>query len=76
VIDLALKQFKALRDRPLRKQPATGEMLVWLQMLALAGGGQIDPASLNKDLSELPYAGLLLKDHSDVEEVLRGAKRS
>jgi hypothetical protein len=52
----------------LRKRPATGEFLVWLQVLSLAT--DIDLAQLwDEDFSQLPYIGVLLKDHQDIEEL-------
>ncbi|MCP4288638.1 MAG: MoxR family ATPase, partial [Gammaproteobacteria bacterium] len=66
-LKLALKRFLDLRDRNLRKAPATGEALVWLRVLALALGKY--PEQLEEDLSKLPYLGVLLKDHQDIEEL-------
>lgn len=68
-LKMAIKRFLALREHSLRKQPATGELLVWLRVLALA----IDtvPERLEEDLSQLPYLGVLLKDHQDQEELQR-----
>ena len=66
-IKLALQRFLALRERSLRKQPATGELLVWLRVLALTVGTY--PERLDDDLSRLPYLGVLLKDHQDIEEL-------
>ena len=67
VIKLAVQRFLALRDRPLRKRPSTGELLVWLRVLALSVGTY--PERLDRDLSKLPYLGVLLKDHQDIEEL-------
>ncbi|MEZ4866208.1 MAG: MoxR family ATPase [Caldilineaceae bacterium] len=64
---MALHRFLALRERPLRKQPATGELLVWLRVLALAVGAY--PERLDEDLAKLPYVGVLLKDRQDIEEL-------
>lgn len=71
-IKLALQRFLALRERSLRKQPATGELLVWLRVLALAVGTY--PERLEEDLSKLPYLGALLKDHQDIEELGGGGR--
>ena len=65
--ELAIQRFLALRERPLRKRPATSELLVWLRVLALAVGTY--PERLDQDLSKLPYLGTLLKDHQDIEEL-------
>ena len=69
---MALQRFLTLRDRPLRKQPATGELLVWLRVLALAVGTY--PERLEEDLARLPYIGVLLKDRQDIEELAGGAR--
>lgn len=66
-VKLAVSRFLALRDRDLRKKPSTGELLVWLRVLALAVGTY--PENLDKDLSKLPYLGVLLKDHQDIEDL-------
>ena len=65
--DMAVRRFLSLRDRNLRKQPATGELLVWLNVLSVAVGTY--PERLKEDLAELPYLGVLLKDHQDIEEL-------
>jgi MoxR-like ATPase len=66
-VKLAMQRFLALRDRTLRKRPSTGEFLVWLRVLALTVGTY--PERLDQDLSKLPYLGVLLKDHQDIEEL-------
>lgn len=66
-VELAIDRFLALRDRDLRKVPATGELLVWLRVLALASGSY--PAELGDDLSKLPFLSTLIKDHKDLEEL-------
>jgi MoxR-like ATPase len=66
-VKLAMQRFLALRDRTLRKRPSTGEFLVWLRVLALTLG--TNPEKLDQDLSKLPYLGVLLKDHQDIEEL-------
>ena len=70
-LELAIKRFLSLREEVTRKPPATGELLVWLKVLSIATGK--NPEQINKDLSKLPYVGVLLKDHQDIEE-LRSAK--
>jgi MoxR-like ATPase len=66
-LHMAVQRFLALRDRNLRKKPATSELLVWLRVLSAAVGTY--PEKLEEDLSELPYLGVLLKDHQDIEEL-------
>lgn len=66
-LKMAMQRFLALRDKTLRKRPATGEFLVWLRVLALTVGTR--PERLNRDLSKLPYIGVLLKDHQDIRDL-------
>lgn len=66
---LAIERFLTLRGQSLRKKPATGELLVWLRVLALATGS--DESRLNGDLGSLPHLGVLLKDRQDIDEVTR-----
>jgi MoxR-like ATPase len=66
-VKIALERFVALRDRELRKRPATGELLAWLRVLALAHGSY--PERLDTDVRKLPFLGVLLKDHQDIEEL-------
>ena len=74
LVQLAVKCFLQLRTRDLRKIPATGELLAWLQVLAHSLG--TDPAELHdrlsdtRNLKKLPYLGVLLKDHQDVVELM------
>jgi MoxR-like ATPase len=68
-IELAVKRFLVLRDKTIRKRPATGELLVWLRVLALSMGSSSQ--RLDEDLANLPHLGVLLKDHQDMEEVRR-----
>ncbi len=70
-LKMALDRFLLLRERALRKRPATGELLVWLRILGL----NMDEysARLDEDLSKLPYLGVLIKDHKDREDLLRGS---
>ncbi len=69
-IKTAMERFLELRDMTLRKRPATGEFLVWLRVLALKVGTRAE--RLDRDVSRLPYIGVLLKDHQDIEDVKRG----
>jgi MoxR-like ATPase len=66
-LDMAVQRFLALRQRNLRKRPSTGELLVWLRVIALKVGTQ--PERLDTDLTKLPFIGALLKDHQDIEEL-------
>ena len=73
LVKLAIRRFLRLREQPLRKQPATGELLVWLRVLSLAVGTY--PLQIEED-HKLPYLSTLLKDHQDLEDlgVLRQAE--
>lgn len=72
-IRLAVERFLALRDRELRKRPATGELLAWLKVLALAASSE----RLDTDPAKLPYLGVLLKDHEDRRQMIEdGGRRS
>lgn len=66
-IRMAVQRFLALRERGLRKKPATGELLVWLRVLALAAGSYSQ--ELSEKLSDLPHLGVLLKNHQDIEDL-------
>jgi MoxR-like ATPase len=70
VVALAMERFIALRRLAQRKRPATAEFLVRLRLLALSEN--IEPRTLEGDLSQLPYLGVLLKDRDDIARV-RGA---
>jgi len=66
-LELAVERFLSLRDRGLHKAPSTGELLVWLRVLAAAGN--VSEAALrDADLSKLPYLGVLLKNRQDLLE--------
>jgi MoxR-like ATPase len=71
-VELAINRFLALRRDRLRKLPATGELLVWLRVMALSAGTSPSKMQLLfdnlKDNQKLPpYLGALLKDRQDVE---------
>lgn len=71
-IKTAMSRFLALREKTLRKPPATGEFLVWLRVLALRINTY--PEHLDRDLSRLPYIGTLLKDHQDIADLKRDGR--
>jgi len=64
-LDLAISRFIELREENLRKKPATGELLVWINVLAAAF--DISSNKLRNNLSDLPYLGALIKDHQDIQ---------
>ena len=69
-IDLAVRRFIAIRSRSREKPPASGELLAWLQVLAIETGNK--PHLLNADLGKLPHLEVLLKTPEDRDSVRRG----
>ena len=63
---MAVDRFLRLRESGLRKRPASGELLVWLRILGLRAQ---DHPRLEEDLAKLPYLGVLIKDHQDMEDI-------
>ena len=70
-LDLAVSRFLAIRSRAREKPPATGELLAWLQVLAIETGN--DPRVLNVDLGRLPHLPVLLKTPEDRDSLRMGA---
>jgi len=68
-LDLAIKCFWTIRRQAKEKPPATGELLVWLQVLSATTGRR--PEVLNADLKDLPYLGTLIKSPEDHRELKR-----
>ncbi|HMU41357.1 MAG TPA: MoxR family ATPase [Pseudomonadota bacterium] len=65
VVDAAILRFLHLREKTLRKRPATAELFAWLTVLAASGGA--DAAKLSDcALSELPHLSVLIKDRDDL----------
>lgn len=54
--------FKRTREKGLRKDPALGELLVWIAALGMAGKTADD---LNVPLKDLPMLSALIKDKDD-----------
>lgn len=68
-IDLAVCRLMEIHRRVKEKPPATGELLAWLQVLAISLGN--DPKLLaTTDLSRLPHLEVLLKTPEDRAAVL------
>ncbi len=61
--EAAIKRFLEIRDKPLRKKPATAELLVWLILL----GMRAEKATVieRTPLVDLPLLGALIKDRDD-----------
>lgn len=73
-LELAIDRFMLLRKERLRKLPATGELLMWLKLLALDAGTspqRLDEllARLQEPQERLPYLGTLLKDREDIQAI-------
>jgi MoxR-like ATPase len=60
----AIERFFELRQRELRKPPATAELLVWLTVLSARGGVSAETLR-TKPLRELPALSTLIKDWDD-----------
>jgi MoxR-like ATPase len=60
----AMERFLEIRRLPLRKKPATAELLVWLSVLSARGG--VTRGELDRPLRELPALAALIKDHDDL----------
>lgn len=61
----AIDRFFELRAKPLRKKPATAELLVWLVLLGAHGADAETIARV--PLRDLPALGALLKDRDDLD---------
>ena len=68
-VDLAISRFMAIRSRSREKPPATGELLAWLQVLAIRTGNDLHV--LNADLGKLPSLEVLIKTREDREGIRR-----
>ncbi len=66
VREAAVARFFELRDRQMRKKPATAELLVWLAVLAARGGVRVE-ALRDCPLRELPALTALVKDRDDLD---------
>ncbi|CAN96382.1 hypothetical protein sce6215 [Sorangium cellulosum So ce56] len=63
----AIARFLELRARPLRKKPATAELLVWLTILSARG---VDARTLREaPLRRLPALATLIKDRDDEQQL-------
>jgi len=66
---LAIERFLMLRNAPLRKPPSTAELIVWLRVLGI--NTESYSKELDNHLSNLPYLGVLIKDHQDLEDLTK-----
>jgi MoxR-like ATPase len=66
-VKAALAKFAEVREMPLHKPPATGELLVWVRILLRKGIGAEQVK--NEPLANL-YPGALVKLQKDLEEIL------
>ncbi len=68
IIEVAIDRFMDIRRRPLRKKPATAELLVWLSVLSALGG--ITKKHLREpSLGDLPGLATLVKDRDDLSKL-------
>jgi len=67
---MAVDRFDRLRQTVTRKQPSIAELLVWLRVLGLTT--DMRENDLSEKLSDLPYLGVLVKDHQDREDLVSG----
>jgi MoxR-like ATPase len=66
--EAAVERFLELRERDLRKKPATSELLVWLILLSARGG--ISATDLRRTpLRSLPALSALIKDRDDLSQL-------
>ncbi|MGH2577345.1 MAG: hypothetical protein ACRDG9_06295 [Actinomycetota bacterium] len=65
-----MKRFLKLRDASLRKRPATGDLLVWLRVLAL-GAGTLSGTARRRSV-EATLSRRLPEDHQDIEDLGSG----
>lgn len=70
-IKLAVTKFMDLRGRCREKPPATGELLAWLQVLAIETGGEL--SAIDREPSRLPHLQVLLKTPEDRDAVGRAS---
>ena len=64
VIHAAVSRFLELRQKNLRKRPATAELLAWLLVLSAQGFADADNLA-DCALSGLPHLSVLIKDRDD-----------
>jgi MoxR-like ATPase len=70
LVRTAVRRFLQMRDLDgLEKQPATGELLMWLKVLQMAG---VDAATLERTpLAELPFTAAVIKPRHDRQVLAR-----
>lgn len=74
LVEHAIARLVAIRATyGLKHRPGTSELLVWLRMLALAGGVSAQELEA-MPLHTLPFLGALIKDHADRELLSRAAQ--
>lgn len=64
VIHAAVSRFLELRQKNLRKRPATAELLAWLLVLSAQGFADAEKLS-DAALHDLPHLSVLIKDRDD-----------
>ena len=64
VVHAAVSRFLELRQKNLRKRPATAELLAWLLVLSAQGFADVEKMS-DGALASLPHLSVLIKDRDD-----------
>jgi MoxR-like ATPase len=69
-VDCALNIFYQLRDMGFEKPPATSELLDWIRALREHGYRAKELIEIEKDLTQLPMKGTLLKRVNDIKKFM------
>lgn len=71
--EVAVRRFLELREhKGFDKLPATGELVMWVKMLILAG---VSASTLaNTSLGELPHLGAIIKTRKDLQRLIPSAR--
>lgn len=65
-IGAAIERFLELREKSLRKRPATAELLAWLTVLSAHSGAEARRVA-DVALADLPALSVLIKDRDDLQ---------
>ena len=68
-VDAAIRRFLEMREKSLRKKPATAELLAWLVVLSAQGGTTARTLLSDCTLRDLPALSVLVKDREDLQEL-------
>lgn len=70
-LKMAVDLFVQIRASEIDKKPATGECILWLQLLVAQFG--VDESRLKGPLDKLPHLSLLLKNRQDADRLRQSA---